>query len=241
MSINQYVTYTRVSTKGQGESGLGLEAQDALLSHYLSDEDIAKRFTETASAKTVDARPVLQEAIAYCLANNTGLAVAKVDRLSRITEHALDVYSLLGGMLYSCDIPCTKFAPMDKFTLTIFMAIADRERELIGIRTSQALQAKYAKESWSDTHKNNAFGATATAKSAEARQAKSLQENMPIFEYICNAMKYSKDEVTFYKMAKELNEQGKTTIRGGKFTQTILKRIYERGIESISCEELEAA
>ena len=31
---------------------------------------------------------------------------------------------------------------MEKFTLTIFMAIADRERELIGIRTRAALKAK---------------------------------------------------------------------------------------------------
>ncbi len=44
---------------------------------------------------------------------------------------------VLVGRLQSCDIP-----NLDKFTLTLFMAIADRERELIGIRTKAALTEK---------------------------------------------------------------------------------------------------
>ena len=44
---------------------------------------------------------------------------------------------VLDGRLESCDIP-----NLDKFTLALFMAIADRERELISIRTANALAEK---------------------------------------------------------------------------------------------------
>jgi len=136
----QYVVYYRVSTREQGESGLGLEAQKSMINHFMQPEDIAKEFTEVLSAKiSPRERPALNEAIQYAKENGHGLAVAKVDRLSRVTEDALWVYKELGAMLYACDIPMQVGAAMDKFTLTIYMAIADRERELIGLRTRAAL------------------------------------------------------------------------------------------------------
>ena len=229
MTITGYATYTRVSTKGQGESGLGLEAQDALLRHYLDDKDVVKRFTETASAKSIDDRPVLQEAIAYCLANGLGLAVAKVDRLSRKTEHALDVYSKLDGMLYSCDIPCTKFAPMDKFTLTIFMAIADRERELIGIRTKQALEQRYKAKAWSDSHKNNSFTQEAREQGAKAKRAKVVQRDRQVF---CLIEGWRNDGKSYGSIAKLLTNADYVTARGTEHTPASVQRIYDRGISA---------
>ena len=136
----QYVVYYRVSTKGQGESGLGLAGQKAMINNFLSPDQIAAEFTEVISAKVLPSeRPELAAAIQYAKQNGCGLAVAKVDRLSRVTEHALSIYQEMKGFLFSCDIPMTAGAAMDKFTLTIYMAIADRERELIGIRTKAAL------------------------------------------------------------------------------------------------------
>jgi DNA invertase Pin-like site-specific DNA recombinase len=78
-----------------------------------------------------------QKAIELCKKENAVLVIAKIDRLSRNTEDALWIYRELDGRLESCDIP-----NLDKFALTLFMAIADRERELIGIRTKAALQEK---------------------------------------------------------------------------------------------------
>ena len=227
-TIKGYVIYTRVSTKGQGESGLGLEAQLSLLSHYLDDSDIVKHYTETASAKSVTDRPVLQDAISYCLEHGYGLAVAKVDRLSRITEHALEVYTKLDGMLYSCDIPCTKFAPMDKFTLTIFMAIADRERELIGIRTKQALTERYKHESWDKTHKANTVSDAAREKSKQVRQAKALSASEQVFCYI-QVLRDSK-EMSYRSIADKLNNEDWTTAKGKQFQANTVKRIYDRGM-----------
>lgn len=63
--------------------------------------------------------------------------MAKVDRLSLNTEDALHIYRQLDERLESCDIP-----NLYPCTLTLFMAIADRERMLISIRTQQAVEAR---------------------------------------------------------------------------------------------------
>jgi len=68
------------------------------------------------------------------------MGVAKIDKLSRKTEQALQIYSELQARLESCDIP-----NLDKFTLTLFMAIADQERKLIGLRSKATLDEKRKK------------------------------------------------------------------------------------------------
>ena len=52
--MEKYVVYYRVSTKKQGESGLGLEAQKAYVNHFIDSDQIVKTFTEVASAKYMD-------------------------------------------------------------------------------------------------------------------------------------------------------------------------------------------
>ena len=63
----QFIKYTRVSTKGQGESGLGLEAQERdiklYLDHYAKEPfEVIAEFTEIASGAKTD-NPKLMEAI----------------------------------------------------------------------------------------------------------------------------------------------------------------------------------
>lgn len=249
MPQQQYVTYTRVSTKGQGESGLGLEAQESLLSHYLNSDSVVKSFTETASAKSITDRPVLQEAIVYCLEHGYFLAIAKIDRLSRKTEHALSVYEQLNGMLFSCDIPSAAGAKMDKFTLTIFMAIADREREMIGIRTKQALAERYegreividdqGKEKivnpvWDKANKNNVLlnpkkkhvVKEIQKASAKAKHEKALARDKDVY---CLIEDYRTSGKTFADIATVLTNAGYKTARGAQHTSTSIKRIYDRG------------
>jgi DNA invertase Pin-like site-specific DNA recombinase len=139
--MKKAIVYYRVSTKGQGESGLGLDAQQQYVNHYYGNNpefQIMDSVTEVASAKSLNPRkrPLLNDAIKRCKENGYYLIVAKLDRLSRITEDALFISSELGERLLSCDIP-----NMDKFTLTIFIAIADRERDLISMRTKNAMKS----------------------------------------------------------------------------------------------------
>jgi DNA invertase Pin-like site-specific DNA recombinase len=127
----KYVAYYRVSTKKQGDSGLGLSAQRAIIKHFYPE--IHAEYQEVASGGNYN-RPVLNEAMEFCIKNKHTLVVAKLDRLSRTTEDSLDIYSRLNKRLETCDIPS-----LDKFTLTLFMALADREKELVSIRTTGAM------------------------------------------------------------------------------------------------------
>ena len=83
-----------------------------------------------------------------------------------MTEGALSIYNELDKRLVSCDIP-----NLDKFTLTIFMAIADREKELIGIRTKAALKAKKDKGHKLETKANLTEAGRQKAWKAKAAKA----------------------------------------------------------------------
>ena len=236
----KYVVYYRVSTKGQGESGLGLEAQSSLVNHFLKTEDIAKTVVEVISAKVEPTeRPVLRKAIEFAKQNGFGLAVAKVDRLSRVTEHALAVYNELDAMLYACDIPQQKFAPMDKFTLTIYMAIADRERELIGIRTKAALEEVKRQQKrgivryHDDGRVKNNIGSpqnltdSSRAKAVEAIKAKaSNNENNRRARGYANTLK--DQGLSLSKIAERLNNEGFKSSMGKRFHRTTVSRLLKR-------------
>ena len=225
MEKTRVVVYKRVSTKGQGESGLGLEAQEAYINHFVTSDakfEVVKSFVEVASAKSIDCRkrPLLCEAVEMCQKQGFTLVVAKVDRLSRRTEDALEIYSKLDGRLISCDIP-----NLDKFSLTLYMAMADREREMISIRTIGALNAKRERgetwnrnSSWTDeqrqkgkeTLKVNAARNTNTKKSKN--YATMLRDNGSTFEQI----------------AEILNDEGHLTARGKKFDKALVKYLIEK-------------
>src|SRR5208282_4367906 len=84
------VAYYRVSTREQGRSGLGLDAQRAAIARFAEAEgfEVAAEFTEIETGKGADAldrRPQLAAALAVARRNGKGcpIAVAKLDRLSR--------------------------------------------------------------------------------------------------------------------------------------------------------------
>jgi DNA invertase Pin-like site-specific DNA recombinase len=80
------VSYLRVSTERQGDSGLGLQAQRAAVNNYLNGGSwrLEAEFVETESGKRSDRhRPQLRAALAACKKHKAKLVVAKLDRLSR--------------------------------------------------------------------------------------------------------------------------------------------------------------
>src|SRR5689334_2399400 len=84
MALGKFVSYLRVSTKRQGESGLGLEAQRKAVEDYLNggNWELVTEFVEIESGKD-NARPKLAEALHRAKATGARLLIAKLDRLSR--------------------------------------------------------------------------------------------------------------------------------------------------------------
>lgn len=155
----KYVSWRRVSTQKQGNSGLGLEAQKEIIRYFIEHDggewvaDYEECYTGTELSGCVE----LRKAMEHAKKDGAILIIAKSDRF-RNTIEALQVYEEMGdGNIMFCDLPHT-----DKFTLTLFFAIAEREALLVSIRTTQALAAKKARgealggrcEKWIEAYNN---------------------------------------------------------------------------------------
>lgn len=135
----KFVAYTRVSTKEQGESGLGLQAQLDMISRYVQAQDgklIAPVFTDVASGKDNN-RPELQKALARCKAMQATLVVAKLDRLSRNVAFIMVTHEMLERA--GIEFVCVDNPKMNRLMLGIYASFAQEERELISRRTKEAL------------------------------------------------------------------------------------------------------
>ena len=135
MNQTKYVAYTRVSTQKQGRSGLGLDAQKAIIEFYSQNGDTIAEFQEVYTGTDLQGCSELWKAIDFAKANKAKLILAKSDRFRNVKE-ALEILDKMGeGNLICCDIPNA-----DRFTYTIFFAIAEREALNTSIRTKAALK-----------------------------------------------------------------------------------------------------
>ena len=143
----RFVAYLRVSTEGQGRSGLGLEAQRQAAAAYLAQHggELLAEFQEVESGKRAS-RPQLAAALACCRTRRAALLVAKLDRLSRDARFLLNLVEGAGeaGVVF-CDLPAMPPGPMSKFMLTQMAAVAELEAGLTGQRTRAALAAAKAR------------------------------------------------------------------------------------------------
>ncbi|NML92016.1 recombinase family protein [Sphingobium sp. TB-6] len=130
------VSYLRVSTARQGASGLGLDAQRAAVTAYISagGHTLATEYVEVESG-TKAGRPQLIAALAECRLHKTTLLIAKLDRLARNVAFIANLMD--GGVDFvACDMP-----QANRLTLHLLAAIAEHEREMISQRTKAALAA----------------------------------------------------------------------------------------------------
>lgn len=141
--MTRAVAYLRVSSREQGKSGLGLEAQREAIERFCEADGeltIVDWFTEIESGKrvsdTLAKRPQLAAALNRAKQVGGPVIVAKLDRLSR------DVHFVSGLMVHGIEfIACELGRQSDPFMLHLFAALAEKERALISQRTTAALAA----------------------------------------------------------------------------------------------------
>src|SRR5688500_7900011 len=136
MATGRYVAYYRVSTDGQGKSGLGLEAQRKAVDDYLNGGNwtLDAEFTEIESGR-IDERPQLEAAKKLCKKIKATLVIAKLDRLSR------DVHFITGLMKSGVEFVACDNPHANKMTLQMLAVFAEHERDMISKRTREALAA----------------------------------------------------------------------------------------------------
>lgn len=133
------MAYYRVSTVRQGESGLGLEAQQAAVESFLRGRGaLLAEFVEVESGKKVRRRQ-LDEALRLCRKTKATLVIAKLDRLAR------NVHFISGLLEAGVDFRAVDAPSKDRFILHIQAAFAEEEARRISERTKAALAAAKAR------------------------------------------------------------------------------------------------
>lgn len=213
----KYVTYFRVSTTKQGNSGLGLEAQQSAVSTYVRANDvIVGSHTEIESGRNCE-RPELRKAMDYCRLTGATLLIAKLDRLSRRV-------SFLAALMDS-DVP---FVAADnphatRFTLHILAAVAEHEAEAISLRTKAALKAAKArgKALGGARERGHVFGKADVDKSASVRRAASQEHARRVLPVIDEIGR----DLPLRVIAEGLNARGVATSRGGEWKAGTVHRL----------------
>ena len=226
----KYVAYYRVSTQRQGQSGLGLEAQEQQIQGCISGGELVNSFTDVESGSKAN-RPELDKALAFCKKEGATLIIAKLDRLSRDVSFIFNLRDS-GVKFKACDLP-----DFNTLTLGVFASFAQYEREKISERTSAALQAKLKRDGkwWGVAN----LTPEARKKGAEATREKGKRNpnNQKAMAFI--SMMLSK-HFTLGRMASELNKSGFKTSRGKEFTATQVGRLKKR-ITLLKSERSEGA
>jgi len=213
----KYVTYLRVSTARQGQSGLGLEAQRAAVRDYLASvggESVGE-FLEVESGKN-DHRPELTAALAVCRKKKATLLIAKLDRLSR-NVHFITGLMETGVPFVAADCPND-----DRMMLQIRAVFAEEERRKISERTRQALAAARDRGVKLGSPVP-ASGSRAGVASLRAGADQFASNVLPVIESVRSA-----GCVSLQQIAVALSARGIRTARGGEWTATAVRRVLGR-------------
>jgi DNA invertase Pin-like site-specific DNA recombinase len=218
------VSYLRVSTRKQGASGLGLEAQRATIAAYAAQRhgQIIETFTEIESGK-LNARPELAKALHLAKLTGATLVIAKLDRLSRNAAFLLTLRDS-GVKFVAADMP-----DANDLTVGIMALVAQQEREAISRRTREALRAAKAR----GVRLGNPNGAAALRRAGRGNKASvqtirhaadSHAHNLkPVLDTLA-----SEGVVSLGAVAAALNERGILAPRGGQWHKSSVRNLIQR-------------
>lgn len=201
--------YIRVSTDKQTTSGAGLEAQRLWLEQEANRRGLALEIiqeSEAMSGKSYAKRSALIEALARLdKGQASGLAVAKLDRLSRSVSDFLNIlersrknkWALVIG-----DLSLDTSTPLGEAMATITATFAQLERKRIGERTREGLAVK-------------------RASGVILGRPRLLDEGIR-----CAIIEaYTEKKLSLNQIARSLNNRGYTGGLGGKFHASTIKQI----------------
>lgn len=222
--MNRAISYLRVSTQQQGKSGLGIEAQREAIERFAEREgvELIGEYIEVETGKGHDAlerRPQLAAALAQ--AKKTGkdvyVIVAKLDRLGR------DVHFISGLMVHRVPFIVAELGrDADSFMLHIYAALAEKERELISMRTRAALSAAKGRGVLLGNRTNLAIARAKGHATARDKADAFAHQVYPIITA------FKKEGLSLRQIAERLNARGERTAREGVWQSTQVAAIIRR-------------
>jgi len=219
---HRYVAYYRVSTVKQGRSGLGLEAQQRAVNHYLAGNGgcLLKEFTEVESGRKSD-RIELAKALEACKLHQATLVIAKLDRLARNASFLMNLQDS-GAKFVCCDNPHA-----NEVMIGMLALMAQQEAKTISKNTKAALAAAKVRGvklgvAGSRNLKNRKLG----SQRGVATLKQQAQEHA---ERVGQTIKPMVDQgLSLRAIANNLNDAVVGTVRGGPWSANQVKRIIDR-------------
>lgn len=228
--MQKFISYYRVSTKRQGESGLGLEAQEAAVARYVQSVGgtlVTPPYIEIESG-THSERPELKKAIAHAKRAKAVLLVARLDRLSR------NVHFISSLMESKVDFVAVDNPTANALTIHILAAVAQEEARAISYRTKAALQAAKARGTllgssrpghWEGREEKRMEGQKkATEKAAKAKKEKRLVD---VADLVPTLKELKEEGLSLRAIAQRMEERGETSPSGSPWNPMMVMRLLK--------------
>lgn len=195
--MKQAIAYYRVSTRRQGRSGLGLEAQQVAVASYcqLNGYELVDEVVEVKSTRKQ--QNGLFEAMERCRFSKATLMVARLDRLGR------DVEKIARLVKSDVDIVVTDNPQANRFTIHIIAAVDEEQRQRISETTKAALAAARKRGVVLGKHGKIQAKRNQQAANEFAHQLLPMLKNLK-----------KRGIITMRAIAQELNHQRIPTFRG---------------------------
>jgi DNA invertase Pin-like site-specific DNA recombinase len=224
------IAYYRCSTKRQGASGLGLDAQQAAIESFAKANRgrIVAAYREIESGKRAD-RPELEKAVAHARSAKATLVVAKLDRLARNVQFTATLLNA-GVEFVACDNPHA-----NRLTIHILAAMAEHEAQAVSDRTKAALAAaKRRGQKLGSSRPGHWYGRVerrqlGQRKATKAAAVANRQRTTDAYRFVLPAIQQQREHGrTLQEIADWLNEQGHETTRHRPFDTVQVHRLLAR-------------
>jgi hypothetical protein len=232
MFVTNVVSYLRVSTSKQGDSGLGLAAQRDYIKQAAKSEgwNVVAEYVDVVSGGVAPIdRPECSKAIAHASSIGAVLVVAKLDRLSRDVEH-------VAGLIKRITFKVATMPQADTFQLHLYAALAEQEKAFISQRTKDALQALKlrAEGGCVESQAKVARRDAGRAKAHTGGNAHMVAATVAAADSYAESCRHALQSAAFtgiktlQGVAEYLTANGILSPRGSVYTPTTAKRLIER-------------
>jgi site-specific DNA recombinase len=220
--MQKVIGYIRVSTQGQADKGVSLEAQRAKIEAWcnLNDGELVAVFEDAGiSGGGMAKRDGLQDALK---ATTKGMALVaySISRLARNTKDMLDIAERLekkGADLVSLSERIDTTTASGRMIFRMLAVLVEFEKEQIGERTRMALAHKKAN---GETYCGAPFGFDAIAGRLVAVKKESA--------IVADILKLRESGASLADIANSLNDKGIEGKRGGKWFPSTVRYLIQR-------------
>jgi DNA invertase Pin-like site-specific DNA recombinase len=219
------VAYLRVSTVGQAEEGVSLEAQKAKIAAWcvLNDLELEAIYCDAGiSGSKTSNRPELQKALDHVCKSQGSLVVYSLSRLARSTKNTIEIAERLSkanANLVSVSEKLDTSSAAGKMIFRLLAVMAEFEKDVVAERTKAALAHKKSKgERVGKVPVGFDLGADGVTLVPNEYQ----QEAIGLIRQLRQL------GLSMREIAAELNARGIQAKHGGQWQHTTVQRILKR-------------